>query len=161
MPDRRILAVGGVVALVVAVAFAAVMIPLIHNAPERPPEITAYAHGRTIAIAPYSYCDMKLSNCSRNPRARLDVPVGYPLQLSLPKTISDAPWWLTAYYLEPNGNILRQTKSYPRGTTSTVSVRSEKSPPLPLALVEIHTPSAMLDAEENPLARGVWAVQTN
>ncbi len=47
---------------------------------------------------PTQYCNLYLEDCAEIAITTLAVPAGYPLQLSLPTEISDAPWRLIAVY---------------------------------------------------------------
>jgi hypothetical protein len=64
------------------------------------PAISAYSRGQLTRIGPYRYCKvLDPSNCE-NPEAQGELRVNArdPIQLSVPPTISRAPWWLLRVY---------------------------------------------------------------
>lgn len=101
-----------VVALVAYVSVLFVIIKNINDDPDKLPVITAYAHGKTIETNPAGFCTIDLSQCAQvGDIYALDVPAGYPLQLSLSTDVSDAQWALLAVYEDADGN---QTGEPPR-----------------------------------------------
>lgn len=137
------------------------MIPLIRNADEPPPGITAFASGRTITVAPFRYCTIKLTDCHDGVIEHLAVRTGSPLQLSLPKTISDAPWRLVSVFDGPHGESIARQTFYAKGEGTAVTVRSTENPPMQLAGIEIQLPSAVVDKAGMPYARGIWSIKTD
>ncbi|MFH5209141.1 DUF2771 domain-containing protein [Antrihabitans spumae] len=156
----KILALLGTGVLVVAVAFFAVLFVLVKDSDPRLPAVTAYAYGEAITVEPTRYCELDLTECSEEGSiAKLQVPVGYPLQLSLPKELSDAPWRLYATYDGPNGlEIVEQ--GYRPGQATAVSVRSKTTPEAKLLGVEIRLPSSVVDENGDPFQRAVWLIET-
>ncbi|WP_204080752.1 DUF2771 domain-containing protein [Mycobacterium riyadhense] len=70
--------------------------------PQRP-EISAYLHGHLTRVGPYLYCNvLNLDDC-QTPQAQGELPFSerYPVQLSVPETISRAPWRLLKVYEDP------------------------------------------------------------
>ncbi|AOW94987.1 hypothetical protein BFN03_13900 [Rhodococcus sp. WMMA185] len=150
-----LLSVGLVVALV---AFVGVIYTLVRNSPDRLPEITAFAHDRTERVSPLAYCNLYLEDCQSFGVTELDVPPGYPLQLSLPPEIVDAPWRIFALYQDPSGAPVILQQAYRAGEKRAVTVPSSEE--LQLAGVEIQLPSAVVDQEGLPHARAVWSIKT-
>lgn len=67
---------------------------------EKMPQISVYSHGHAVRVGPYVYCNVvDLDDC-RNPReqAELRVSADHPVQLSVPASISRAPWRLLRVY---------------------------------------------------------------
>lgn len=157
---KKTLALIVVVLIVAAVAFAAVLTVLIRDAEKRPPEVAAYAHGKSITVPPLQYCDLYLENCVNGELAELDVPLGYPLQLSLPPEITNAPWHLVMIFEGPDGEIVPEERDYAPGEASAVTVRSAQQPPLQLDGIEIQLPSAVVDETGLPYAHAVWSIKT-
>ncbi|MEV0947788.1 DUF2771 domain-containing protein [Rhodococcus sp. NPDC049939] len=155
---KRILALSTVGLLVVLVAVAGVVYALVRNLPPRLPEITAFAHDRTERVVPLGYCNLYLEDCAGGGITELDVPPGYPLQLSMPPEIVNAPWRLFAIYEDPSGNAIIMEQTHRAGETHAVTVPSSEE--LQLAGVEIQLPSAVVDEEGLPHARAVWSIKT-
>ncbi len=148
------------VALVVVVAgVAATVWKLVDSAEPTLPTITAYAQGETVTVDPAQHCNLYLEDCVENPIGRLDVPAGYPLQLSLPSEIADAPWRIiTVYGDTQTGQTYIEGAMFEAGARRTLTVKS--SPELQLLGVEIQLPSAVVDEAGEPIAHAVWAVKT-
>ncbi|MFE3188944.1 DUF2771 family protein [Nocardia sp. NPDC059240] len=143
---RTIVALVGAALLVFVAAVAAVVTVAVRHADKPEVQITAYANGKSITIAPYWDCNVRMQDCRTLPSAELldlpddiacatggtgcrtgvpaELPVkpGLPLQLSFPKEISDAPWMGSVVYRLPNGKPLRPTSiehdDYAQGTTA-------------------------------------------
>jgi hypothetical protein len=72
------------------------------SGPQRP-EISAYSHGHLTRVGPYLYCDVLNLNDCQTPQAQGELPFNarYPVQLSVPQAISQAPWRLLQVYEDP------------------------------------------------------------
>ena len=64
------------------------------------PEISAYSLGETVRVGPYVFCNViDLNNCVKTAaQGDLSVNEREPVQLSVPTTISRAPWRLLRVY---------------------------------------------------------------
>ncbi|MFE7796464.1 DUF2771 domain-containing protein [Nocardia sp. NPDC057440] len=189
---RTLIALGTAAALVFVVAFVGVLAVLIRNAPESEPEITAYAHGTAITVRPYGYCTPLMQDCrilperggnadvgsifSRLPCGEstpdcqtgktfhLEVPAGYPLQMSLPTKIADAPWIARLVYALPNGDTVDRIVSrndYPKGALN-LTIDSKPEPDLRLIGVEMQLPILAKDetGQEFYLPHAAWSIST-
>ena len=60
------------------------------------PEISAYSDGHSTRVGPYRYCSvLDLTDCqSPQSEGELKVNSRAPVQLSVPTSIGQAPWWL-------------------------------------------------------------------
>jgi hypothetical protein len=67
------------------------------------PEISAYSHRHLTRVGPYMYCNVLDLNDCQTPQTQGELPVSerYPVQLSVPKAISRAPWRLLQVYEDP------------------------------------------------------------
>ncbi|MGX1809836.1 DUF2771 domain-containing protein [Nocardia sp. NPDC055321] len=157
--------------LVAAVAYVAVIVYLARDVEAPDPQITAYAHGKTVTVDPFMYCTVHVENNMLDLRdceesqfvANLDVPPGYPLQLSLPKQISDAPWQMVMVYALPDGSAVKQVathRDYPENARA-ITVQTPPDPRLQLAVVEIQLPVPARDADGNEgyIPHAVWSIQ--
>ncbi|WP_241385735.1 DUF2771 domain-containing protein [Rhodococcus sp. CH91] len=147
-------------ALVIVVAgVAATVWKLVDSAEPGLPSLTAYARGETVAVEPAQYCNLYLEDCVENPIGELDVPAGYPLQLSLPAEITDAPWRIITVYGDmQTGQTYVDGAMFEAGARRALTVPSD--PDLQLLGIEIQLPSAVVDEAGEPIAHAVWAIKT-
>lgn len=123
-----------------------------------PPEITYYAHGATAVAGPLVLCSLDFRSCApAGLPARLDVPPGDPLQISLPADIFNAPWRLITIYVDKGGAQRSRDQYFKQGAQLAVTVRVGSGEVL--QGVEIQLPSGATDAAGNPVARGAWSLQ--
>lgn len=133
-------------ATAVLVAVTGALAVAIHHSPHRDPQITAYAHGRSVAVPPYRYCTLRavgpqlFPDCHESAvTVALPTPPGSVLQLSLPRSISSAPWLMVLEYAMPDGGTVRHLSSYreypARAMALTIPTRPQ--PQLRLVGVEV------------------------
>ncbi|GAA4537188.1 DUF2771 family protein [Amycolatopsis samaneae] len=72
-----------------------------------PAEVTFFADGHTIRVAPITQCDLKAGQCAPNPEAAgsLKVRPGRPVQISVPGDIAESLWKVTAQYVNSKGEL--------------------------------------------------------
>jgi hypothetical protein len=72
------------------------------------PEVTWKVGDAAATVKPSQYCDIKLKDCRNDDaaQARLAVPVGATVEVSVPSEVSEAPWSVVFAYVGPDG---RQT----------------------------------------------------
>ncbi|NLE78142.1 MAG: DUF2771 domain-containing protein [Rhodococcus sp.] len=155
---KKIVALAAVGLLVVVIAFAAVITMLVRGAESHPPTLTAYSHGETVDVPPLQYCNLSLDECDQGSVTELEVPVGSPLQLSLPKDISAAPWRMIIQYQDANGNEVLEQRSYESGPNSAITIESTDD--RQLLVVELQLPSSVIDEEGRSIAHAIWSIQT-
>lgn len=155
---KKIVAAVSVLMVVALVAYVSVLVVIIKNINDEPeglPQITAYAHGRTIETQPAGFCTIDLSQCAQiGDVYELDVPEGYPLQLSLSKEVSDAEWAMLAVYEDADGNQTGEPRFFGAGESMAVTVEAE--PQKQLVGVEIHL--AVGEGSEQGLL--IWSIKT-
>ena len=85
------------------------------------PQISAYSRGTTVRVDPYLYCNVvNLDDCVRGGvQGELGVNARYPVQLSVPASISQAPWRLLRVYEDESNTT---TTAYRPGTQLAVTV---------------------------------------
>ncbi|MCP9621234.1 DUF2771 domain-containing protein [Nocardia otitidiscaviarum] len=183
---RTILALVAAALLVFVAAVATVVALAVRNADEPKPAITAYAHGRTVTVEPFMYCSVQMADCLVLPKdgetqlpvaldcpadsdcrtgefADLEVPGGYPLQLSLPQSIARSPWVAVAYYELPDGAIMPQRISHRDFDEGTVAITIPSAERLPLLGVEVQLPILARDTttgEEGYIPHAAWSIRT-
>lgn len=157
---KKILALVVAVALIAAIAVVGIVWKLAESAEPSSPVITAYAAGDTVDVAPWSFCNLYLEDCEAGEIVRMTVPTGYPVQLSLPSEIADAPWRMYASFVDVESGLqLEESVLFAPGERSAVTVGGE--PNLQLMVIEIQLPSATVDELGDPIARAVWAVHND
>ncbi|MGN2641793.1 DUF2771 domain-containing protein [Nocardia takedensis] len=188
---RTILALVAAGLLLVTAAVAGVVAVAVRDAPERSPQLTAYAHGRTVDVAPFAYCSVTMRDCEVLPErpadaegtvfaglpcregeggcqqgrtVDLEVPPGYPLQLSLPAKIAHAPWIAQLVYATDTGQRVDQVVSrndYPDGSYA-LTIDSRPEPQLRLIGVELQLPILARDEAGNEfyVPHAAWSIST-
>ncbi|MEV0250425.1 DUF2771 domain-containing protein [Nocardia sp. NPDC050712] len=186
---RTIIALLAAAALVVGVAFVGVLIVTVRNADKHAPELTAYSHGKTVDVTPFAYCAVSMQNCRVLPQnaedavgtvfeglpceaegcakggtADLQVPPGYPLQLSLPKQIVEAPWLAQLVYATEDGQRVGKVISrndYPKDARA-ITIDSRPLPELRLIGVEMQLPILARDetGREFYVPHAAWSINT-
>lgn len=161
---KKLLAIGTVGVVVVAVAFVAVLALLIKNAPTHRPTITAFADGRSVTVEPYLYCPVDAPLCE-NDGVSSTVPVrkGHPLQLSLPTEITSAPWIVAAVYADADGGAVESDTLYLPGQKTGLTVQPLDDEGRELLGVEIRLPSGIIDTDtqqEEIVSHAIWSIAT-
>ncbi|MGA8333021.1 MAG: DUF2771 domain-containing protein [Mycobacterium sp.] len=85
------------------------------------PEISAYSHGHLTRVGPYRYCSvLDLTDCE-NPQTQGELQVNShdPVQLSVPPSIGQAPWWLLRVYED---SVIPATTFYRPGDRLAVTI---------------------------------------
>ena len=72
---------------------------------DTPPEVTFTAADTSVTARPTQYCDLKLTDCTDDAAApvQLAVPAGTPLQVAVPDGVSEAPWHVVFTYRNGGG----------------------------------------------------------
>ncbi len=154
--DSKILIVltAAAVAMLAVVVVATTL--LVRGHTESSPKITVASGTQLERIAPSYWCDAKLEECHPRlmsleelrqvPPARLAVPIGDTLSISVPSEISAHPWAMLAEYATPAG-IAQVIWIHQSGTMFTQVL--ESTPDRVLLTVELSPFSAVLkDAPE-------------
>lgn len=124
------------------------------------PQITFYADYTSTVTGPTTYCSFDFTQCRTGSTAQLPVPVGQPLQVSLPADIGQAPWRMLTTYRTPAGVDQIAQRYFRPGERLAVTVTAP-GPQDQLTGVEIQLPSGATDPQGNPIARATWSVRTD
>lgn len=94
---------------------------LVRNQGSPLPQITAYSQGTTVRVNPYLFCNVvDLNDCVKGGvQGELSVGGRYPVQLSVPARIGDAPWRLLQVYSDDKDTV---ATAYHPGTRLAVTV---------------------------------------
>lgn len=70
-----------------------------------PPTVTFAAAGSSVTAKPTQRCDVHVTNCTADPAAAvvLRVPPGQPIEISVPREISETPWLVVFGYRTKGG----------------------------------------------------------
>jgi Protein of unknown function (DUF2771) len=70
-----------------------------------PPQVTFAAGTASVVARPAQYCDLELTECVTDVAApaRLAVPAGTPLQVTVPAEIAQTPWQVVFSYADATG----------------------------------------------------------
>lgn len=85
------------------------------------PQISVYSDRHTVRVDPFLYCNVvNLNDClDGGVQGELGVSARYPVQLSVPTRISDAPWRLLQVYADEPDTIIN---TYRPGAQSAVTI---------------------------------------
>jgi hypothetical protein len=85
------------------------------------PEISAYSAGHSTRVGPYRYCSvLDLTDCQNaGSEGELKVNSRAPVQLSVPTSIGQAPWWLLTVYED---SAIPATTFYRPGSRLAVTI---------------------------------------
>lgn len=120
-----------------------------------PPELTVYADGTAIELAPINYCDVRVTNCHPDTAAtgRLNVRPGKPVQISVPTDVAESPWVVSAWS-EASGGEPRQKYFGPdKAFSYTARPNGPKDRLLEIQVLQL---GAAVDEAGSLLARGHW-----
>ena len=101
-----------------------------------PPQVTFAAAGSTVTAGPTQYCDVQVQECRADPAAAvvLKVPPGTPLEVTVPGTVSEAPWQVVFRYRAPDGATTQA-----RSTVFAANQRSRYTLEPPAAGAQLET----------------------
>ncbi|MCE3556326.1 DUF2771 domain-containing protein [Pseudonocardia sp. RS11V-5] len=129
------------------------------------PQVTWTAGQATQTIGPAQYCDVKMKNCSNDDaaQARLAVPAGTPLEVSVPEEISDAPWSVVFSYTGPDGQRTdgRSPVFAPKAQTSYTLTLPDAGDVLGTAQVQLLGAAPVANPDTGELdypARATWVL---
>lgn len=130
-----------------------------------PPELTVYADGSAITVAPVAYCDVTASECETDTAAAATLAIrpGRPAQVSVPGEVAETPWWVVVQTVGADGNPLPPVREFfAQGTRHAYT--AQPGPGERLLVVEVQQAAGVLTspaegAEPAVPARGLWSVQ--
>ncbi|ANZ36601.1 hypothetical protein BBK82_11520 [Lentzea guizhouensis] len=128
--------------------------------PRHYPEVTFHANGKTIRVEPAVYCDLGGDNCAERAQpAKLKVPAGKVVQISVDGQLADGLWEAVFLYRDAAGKeqttgtgLLGKGENF----TYTLSLPDKADQ---LLGIEVHEAAAAVLETGQPLLRGYWAVE--
>jgi hypothetical protein len=125
------------------------------------PEISAYSHGQLTRVGPYRYCSvLDLTNC-QNPQTQGELRVNSldPVQLSVPPSIGQAPWWLLRVYED---SVIPMTTFYRPGNRLAVTIPTVDSHHGRLTGIAVQLMTLVVDrsGELQGVPHAEWSVRT-
>jgi Protein of unknown function (DUF2771) len=131
----------------------------------RPPEVTFVAAGTSVVARPTQYCDLKLTDCSADDAApvQLAVPAGTPLQVTVPDGVAEAPWHVVFSYRKAGGEqVDARSPLFPADKQHDYTLTlPEPADRLVTAQVQQFGPAPQLDEDTGELefpVRGSWVL---
>lgn len=137
------------------------------DAPAPRPEVTFAVEGSTVSARPFLYCDVMVTKCDRDAgaQAKLAVPPGKQVVVTVPKEVAETPWSVVIEYRTAAG----EQKQPETVATFVPNERHDYTVAPPAAgdqlqTVEIKQASAKQDpaaaaGDIQLLARAVWSLQ--
>jgi Protein of unknown function (DUF2771) len=100
------------------------------------PKVTFAAAGGTVTAGPTQYCDVNVKQCQADGDAAviLRVPPGQAVDVSVPGSVSEAPWQVVFRYRAADS-----TKTQARSSVFPAGQRSEYKLELPAADAQLET----------------------
>ncbi|WP_028849606.1 DUF2771 family protein [Thermocrispum municipale] len=144
---------------ILAVLLAALALVAGCSAPS-PPEVTVYADGKAVQLAPVQYCDVQVTDCQANPQAAgtLTLRPGKPMQISVPPDVADSPWVVYVQTVDAQGKPQPVQRTF-FAPDESYAYTARPAPGQRLLTVEVQQAGARFDQNGEVLARGVWSVQ--
>jgi len=157
---RRVLAILGLVALLASVATGVLIWQLSRDRGPEHPEISAYTHGQLVRIGPYRYCDVfEITKCDiPETTGELVVTSRDPVQLSVPPSISRAPWVLLRAY---EGSDEPVVETFTPNTKLAVTIPTVDPFYGRLTGLAVQLPTLVRDEQNNefPWPHAEWSVR--
>lgn len=158
---KKVLAVLVAVAVVASAATALLIWRLTRDPVPEHPEISAYTHGQLVRVGPYRYCDVfQITRCDvPETIGELVVTSRDPVQLSVPPSISRAPWILLRAYEDSGDSVVEEFRPESKlaVTIPTVDPRRGR-----LTGIAVQLPTLVRDEQDNefPWPHAEWSVRT-
>ena len=130
-----------------------------------PPELTVYADGTAIELAPVKYCDVSVQNCQTNAGAKQQLLVrpGKPVQLSVPTEVAESPWVVYQQAVTADGETLPVKTEYFGPGEAFAFTAQPARPDEQLLVIEVQQLGAAEftddSGETQILARGLWTLE--
>ena len=126
------------------------------------PQISVYSHGTTVRVDPYLYCSVvNLDDCVKpGVQGQLAVSPRYPIQLSVPARIGQAPWRLLRVYEDENNTVESAFRPGSRLAVTVPTVDPQRGRIVGL-VVQLVTLVKDQNGELHDLPHAEWSVQLN
>jgi hypothetical protein len=158
---KKVLAVLITVAVLASAATGVLIWRLTRDPAPLHPEISAYTHGQLVRVGPYRFCDVfEITKCDvAETIGELVVTSRDSVQLSVPPSISRAPWVLLRAYEDSGGSVVEEFRPNSRlaVTIPTVDARRGR-----LTGIAVQLPTLVRDEQGNvfPWPHAEWSVRT-
>jgi hypothetical protein len=153
----------GVLLLLLAVG----AVPVLSSCSTPNPDMTFFASGTSVSVAPVQYCDRLERHCAANgdAAASLTVRGADPVQISAPEEVAATPWQVAARFKGANGDeYVSCSPLFPAGQRYAYTVTPPRAGDQ-LVLIEVYQISATMFQMPNgdivTPARGTWVLTAN
>jgi hypothetical protein len=158
---KKVLAVLVAVAVLASVATGLLIWRLSHDPAPEHPEISAYTHGQLVRVGPYRYCDVfEITRCDiPETIGELVVTSRDPVQLSVPPSISRAPWILLRAYEDSGDSVVEEFRPESKLAVTIPTVDPHRGR---LTGIAVQLPTLVRDEQNNefPWPHAEWSVRT-
>jgi hypothetical protein len=158
---KKVLAVLISVAVVASVATGVLIWRLTRDPVPQHPEISAYTHGQLVRVGPYRYCDVfEITKCDvPETIGELVVTSRDPVQLSVPPSISRAPWVLLRAYEDSGDSVVEEFRPDSKLAVTIPTVDAHRGR---LTGIAVQLPTLVRDEQNNvfPWPHAEWSVRT-
>lgn len=159
---KRAIAILAAVAVLATAGTGVLVWQLSKDGGQRFPEISAYAHGKTVRVGPYFYCDVVNLDACENPETtgELTVTSRGPVQLAVDPPISEAPWLLLRTYEDAAAPVAQEFRP---GAAKAITIPTVDARYGKLTGIVVQLPTLVRDEAGNefPLPHAEWSVRTS
>ncbi|MCH9699845.1 MAG: DUF2771 domain-containing protein [Actinomycetia bacterium] len=156
---KRGVAVLAAVALLASMATGVLLWKLTRDHTPQLPEISAYSHGYLTRVGPYRFCKVFDPTDCIVPAEQGELPVKgrFPVQVSVPSAIAEAPWVLLRAY--EGGDLIEEFRPYDRLAVTVPTVDPHRGR---LTGIAVQLPTLVRDEAGNefPVPHAEWSVRT-
>lgn len=158
---RRVVALLASVAALASIATGVLIWQLTRTPPPEHPEISAYTHGQLVRVGPYRFCDVyEITRCTvPETVGELVVTSRDPVQLSVPPSISRAPWVLIRAYEGDDAPVVEEFRPNSKLAVTIPTVDAHRGR---LTGIAVQLPTLVRDEDGNefPWPHAEWSVAT-
>lgn len=129
------------------------------------PEVAFSAGGASVTAGPAQYCDVEVTDCRADPEAGavLRVPPGTPLQVTVPGSVSEAPWQVVFRYRPgPDGApVHARSEVFAAGQRDSYTLQLPAEAQLETAEVQQFGVPVRASSGIEFLVRGTWVLSVD
>jgi hypothetical protein len=156
---KRVVAVLATVALLSSIGTGVLIWQMSRDHGPQYPEISAFSHGELTRVGPYRFCQVLNPTDCVIPADQGELPIsgGYPIQLSIPSAIAQAPWVLIRAY--EDADVIEEFRP---GTRLAVTIPTVDAQRGRLTGFAVQLPTLVRDQDGNefPVPHAEWSVRT-
>lgn len=156
---KRVVAALAAVTLLASIGTGVLVWQLSRDHEPQLPEISAYSHGQLARVGPYRFCEvLNPTDCvATGEQGELPVTGRFPIQLSVPTAIAQAPWVLLRAY--EDDDLIEEFRPNTRLAVTVPTVDPQRGR---LTGIAVQLPTLVRDEDGNefPVPHAEWSVRT-